>query len=70
MPQETILQKQVFEATREWLANLEREMGLFGDAPSIAPEQQHYTFENGTPYTKPTGSEGAFIPDRGFDGPA
>jgi hypothetical protein len=70
MPQETILQKQVFEATREWLADLERAMGLSGDAPSIAPEQHHYIFENGTPYIELSKSEGAFIPDRGFDGPA
>ena len=68
MPQETIvpdrLAEQQREETRKWLESVK-------DAPPIAPEQQHYTFENGKPYTKLGKSEGAsFIPDQGFDGPA
>jgi hypothetical protein len=43
---------------------------LFRDTPSLAPEQDHYTFENGTLYVEPAKSEAAFIPDLGFDGPA
>ena len=68
MPQETILREQAFEEIRELLDRLE--LALFKDAPAIAPSEQHYTFENGTPYAGPTKSENAFIPDRGFDGPA
>ncbi len=34
------------------------------------PTEPPYRFENGTPYVPPVKPEEAFIPDRGFDGPA
>ena len=58
MPRET-LKDRVFKEASRWL----------NDSPSIAPELP-YAFENGTPYIELTKAEGAFIPDRGFDGPA
>jgi hypothetical protein len=59
----------VFEKTREPRDELEPELGLFRDAPSIAPDLP-YTFENGTPYIPPAKPAEPYIPDRGFDGPA
>jgi hypothetical protein len=66
----TILKDQVFDKAHKLLDTIERELSLFKDGPSIAPEHDHYAFENGTPYEPPTKAEAAFIPDNGFDGPA
>jgi hypothetical protein len=53
---------------RAWLG--ERQLGVLTDAPSVTPEQQPYTFENGTPYVPRAKCEDPLILDRGFDGPA
>jgi hypothetical protein len=54
--------------TREWFK--QRQRGMLVDAPSVAPEQQPYTFENGAPFMPTTERDEPFVPDRGFDGPA
>ena len=66
----TVLKDQVFEKADRLLDNIEQQLNLFKSAPSIAPAQHHYTFENGALYAEPTKSEATFIPDRGFDAPA
>jgi hypothetical protein len=72
MPQETIVKGNAaqpearrLEQTREWF----RQRQVVTDAPSIASEQP-YIYENGTAYEPRISEEQAFIPDRGFDGPA
>jgi hypothetical protein len=63
------LEDQRLEQTREWLKRRQRELGMVGDAPSLAPGQP-YVFENGTPSAPRMSEDQPFIPDRGFDGPA
>jgi hypothetical protein len=63
MPQETILK----ELNKRASAAQPHRAVL--DAPSLAPDLP-YTFENGASFNEPAKVEAAFIPDRGFDGPA
>lgn len=70
MPRNTILKDQVFKKADRLLDAIERERSLLKDAPSVAPDHGHYTFENGMSYVGRSKPEAAFIPDNGFDGPA
>ena len=67
-PEKNILNKQVFDETWKLLDNIEHELSLFKDkdAPSLAPEQHDYAFENDTSCVPPMQPEAASIPDRGF----